>query len=184
MTDSLSTHPSFTAGTWRLDLSHSELGFSVRHLAISKVKGSFDRFDATVTATSDGTVSVEASIEVASINTKNEGRDGHLQTGDFFKTDEFPTATFTSTSVAVDGNEFTVEGELTLRGVTKPVTLKGELGGVTTDGYGNTKAGVTASTTINRHDFGVSWNAVLEAGGLTLGDDVTITVEAEFALEK
>lgn len=184
MTDSLSTHPSFTAGTWRLDGAHSELGFSVRHLAISKVKGTFDRFDATVTAAADGTVSVEATIEVASINTRNEGRDGHLQSGDFFKTDEFPAATFTSTSVTAEGDELTVAGELTLRGVTKPVTLKGELGGIVVDGYGNTKAGVTATTQLNRQDFGVSWNAALEAGGLTLGDEVTLTLEAEFALDK
>ena len=102
---------------------------------------------------------------------------------DFFKADEFPNITFVSTSVKRDGDDITIVGELTLRGVSKSVTLAGEFGGIVIDGYGQSKAGFSASTKINRHDFGVSWNAALEAGGFTLGDDVTINFELQFTLQ-
>jgi polyisoprenoid-binding protein YceI len=178
MTTITETHPDYVVGTWTLDPAHSEITFSVRHLAISKVRGSFDTFDATIAKST-----VVATIEVASVNTNQKDRDNHLRTNDFFKADEFPTITFVSTSVALDGDDITVVGDLTLRGVTKSVTLTGEFGGIVTDGYGQTKAGFTASTKINRHDYGVSWNAALEAGGFTLGDDVTINFELQFALQ-
>ncbi|MET4704030.1 YceI family protein [Frigoribacterium sp. UYMn621] len=184
MTTITDTHPSYVAGTWVLDPTHSEVTFSVKHLAISKVRGSFERFTATiVTAEDPANSTVEASIEVASVNTNQKDRDNHLRTNDFFKADEFPNMTFVSTSVVLDGDDITVAGDLTLRGVTKPVTLKGEFGGIVTDGYGQTKAGFAASTKINRHDFGVSWNAALEAGGFTLGDDVSINFELQFVLQ-
>jgi len=123
---------------------------------------------------------------IASVDTKVAPRDEHLRTSDFFLVAEHPTMTFRSSSISGDPEtgEFALEGELTLRGVTKPVTLTGEFGGVVVDGYGNTKAGVSASTVINRHDFGVSWNAALEAGGMTLGDDVAISIELQLVLEK
>jgi len=179
------THPDFATGTWKLDPTHSALNFSVRHLAISKVRGSFETFDVTITAGETAAdLTVEATIDVASVNTNQAQRDEHLRTSDFFQVDEHPTATFRSTSVVLDGDDFTAEGELTLRGVTKAVTLKGELGGVVVDGYGQTKAGLEATTKINRHDFGVSWNAALEAGGVTLGDDVTLSFELQFVLQK
>jgi polyisoprenoid-binding protein YceI len=174
----------YQAGTWKLDPTHSDIAFSVRHLAISKVKGKFETFDVTVTAPenpSDATI--EATIDVASVNTNQAQRDEHLRTSDFFAISEHPTMVFTST--AFHPNEdgtFVVEGDLTLRGVTKNVSLKGDFGGIITDGYGQTKAGVEASTKINRHDYGVSWNAALEAGGVTLGDDVTITFDLQFVL--
>lgn len=184
MTSITETHPAYVVGTWTLDPAHSEIAFSVRHLAISKVRGSFDAFEATIVTAEDPAKStVEATIQVASVNTNQKDRDNHLRTNDFFKADEFPTITFVSTSVALDGNDITVVGDLTLRGVTKSVTLTGEFGGIVTDGYGQTKAGFTASTKINRHDYGVSWNAALEAGGFTLGDDVTINFELQFALQ-
>jgi polyisoprenoid-binding protein YceI len=184
MTNITETHPAYVAGTWVLDPTHSEVTFSVKHLAISKVRGSFERFTATIVTAEDPAKStVEASIEVASVNTNQKDRDNHLRTNDFFKADEFPNITFVSTSVALDGDDITVVGDLSLRGVTKPVTLKGEFGGIVTDGYGQTKAGFTASTKVNRHDYGVSWNAALEAGGLTLGDDVTINFELQFTLQ-
>lgn len=182
----LSTHPNFVAGTWKLDPAHSELTFSVRHLAISKVRGSFERFDVTIVTApedADGIHSIEATIDVASVNTNQAQRDAHLRTSDFFLVDEHPTATFRSTGGTWDGDAFTLVGDLTLRGVTKQIELTGELGGVTTDAYGNTKAGASATTTINRHDFGVSWNAALEAGGLTLGDDVKIDIDIQVALQ-
>ena len=169
-------------GPWVLDPAHSELGFSVRHLMISKVKGSFETFDATVVVAENPLESsVTATIDVASVNTRNEMRDGHLRTNDFFLVEEFPTATFVSTSVAGSAESFTITGDLTLRGVTKEVVLTGEFAGVITDAYGNLKAAASATTVINRTDFGVNWNAALEAGGVTLGDEVTLTVDAQFA---
>lgn len=184
MTSIIDTHPTYVTGTWELDPLHSEVTFSVKHLAISKVRGSFEQFTATIVTAEDPTKStVEASIEVASVNTKQKDRDNHLRTNDFFKADEFPTITFVSTNVERDGDDITVVGELTLRGVTKSVTLTGEFGGIVVDGYGQSKAGFSASTKINRHDFGVSWNAALEAGGFTLGDDVTISFELQFILQ-
>jgi polyisoprenoid-binding protein YceI len=183
----LTTHPKFLAGTWRLDPAHSELAFQVRHLAISKVRGTFETFDVTVVTSEDpADTKITAIVDVASVNTKQEARDNHLRSSDFFKVDEHPTIRFEATGrdIVFDGDDFTINGDLTLRGVTKPVTLKGEFGGVITDDYGRTKAGVTASTKINRQDYGVSWNAALEAGGFTLGDDVTISIDLQVDLEK
>ncbi len=184
MTENTLVHPQYTVGTWTLDPMHSKVEFSVKHLMISKVRGTFDVVDATVvTAENPADSSVEATIDVSSVNTGQADRDNHLRTNDFFKVDEFPTMTFRSTKVSNDGDDFTVEGELTLRGVTKPVTLTGEFGGVI-DAQGATKAGLTATTTINRLDFGVNWNAAIEAGGMTLGDKVSITLDLQFALQQ
>jgi polyisoprenoid-binding protein YceI len=184
MTTISDTHPTYVAGTWALDPTHSEVTFSVKHLAISKVRGTFERFTATIVTAEDPTKStVEANIEVASVNTNQKDRDNHLRTNDFFKPDEFPNITFVSTSVVLDGDDITVIGDLSLRGVTRSVALSGEFGGIVVDGGGQTKAGFTASTKINRHDYGVSWNAALEAGGFTLGDDVTIGFELQFTLQ-
>jgi polyisoprenoid-binding protein YceI len=184
MTTNVTTRPDYIVGTWKLDAAHSELSFSVKHLKISKVRGFFETFDVTViTPENPADITIEATVDVASVNTNQAQRDEHLRTSDFFLVEEHPQMTFASKSVVIDGDDFTVEGDLTLRGVTQAVTLKGEFGGIETDGYGNTKAGVSASTKINRHDFGVSWNAALEAGGVTLGDDVTITVELQLALQ-
>jgi polyisoprenoid-binding protein YceI len=178
-------HPDYIAGTWKLDPTHSELSFWVRHLKVTKVRGTFDSFDVTiVTAENPADSTIEASVDVASVNTKQEYRDQHLRSSDFFLVDEHPHMTFRSTGISIEGDEFVVEGDLTLRGVTQPVTLTGELGGVVTMDDGTVKAGASASTKINRHDFGVSWNAALEAGGMTLGDDVTINLELQVVLQK
>jgi len=185
MTIITETYPDYVAGTWKLDPAHSEITFSVRHLAISKVRGSFETFDVTiVTAENPDESTIEATIDVASVNTNQKDRDNHLRTGDFFLAEEFPTMTFTSTKFDATGEDFVVEGDLTLRGVTKPVVLKGEFGGVITDGYGQTKAGASATTKINRTDFGVNWNMALEAGGFTLGDEVTINLDLQVVLQK
>ena len=174
----------YRTGTWVIDPSHSEIGFSVRHLAISKVKGVFERFEGTVEAAPNPAEStVRVSIEVASINTKNADRDAHLRTNDFFAPDEHPTITFVSTGLRVDGSDLLLDGELTLRGVTKPVTLRGEFGGIATDPWGNVKAAASGTATINRHDFGVSWNSALETGGFLLGDDVTLHIDAQFTYQ-
>jgi len=181
MTIDVATIP---AGTWTLDPTHSDITFSVRHLAISKVRGSFEKFDVTVVTTENpADTTITASVDVASVNTNQADRDGHLKTSDFFLVEEFPTMDFVSTGVRVEGEEFFVDGNLTLRGVTKQITLKGEFGGITTDGYGQVKAGASASTKINRLDYGVNWNAALEAGGLTLGNDVTINFEIQVVLQ-
>ena len=186
MTETL-IHPKYIVGTWKLEPVHSEISFQVRHLAISKVRGKFEKFDVTIVTAEDPKDStIEASVDVSSVNTGQEGRDNHLRSSDFFLVEEHPHMIFkaTGTGLDFDGEDFTLKGDLTLRGVTLPVTLKGELGGVIDDPYGNVRAGATASTKINRQDFGVSWNAALEAGGFTLGDDVTITLELQVVLQK
>ncbi len=187
MTTTTATHPDYVTGTWKLDLSHSEVSFTVKHLMITKVRGTFEDFDVTiVTADKPEDSSIEATIDVASVNTGVEARDNHLRSSDFFLAEEHPAMTFVSTSIEGDpeSGEFTVKGDLTLRGVTKPIVLKGEFGGVIQDAYGNTRAGASASTKINRQDFGVSWNAALEAGGVTLGDDVTVNLDLQVVLQK
>jgi polyisoprenoid-binding protein YceI len=177
--------PGYVAGTWTLDPAHSEVSFSVRHLAISKVRGVFEKFEVTVVTAEDPHDStVTASIDVASVNTNQPQRDDHLRTSDFFAIDEFPTMTFVSTGLRHDGEDFYLDGDLTLRGVTKPVSIKGEFGGIITDGYGQTKAGASGTVKINRKDFGVNWNAAIEGGGLTLGDEVTVTIEGQVVLQK
>lgn len=174
----------YTAGTWKLDALHSEVTFSVRHLAISKVRGSFETFDVTVVTTDNPLeTQLSASIEVASINTRQKDRDNHLRTNDFFNVEKFPTIEFVSTGVRQDGDQLLIDGNLTLRGITKPVTFTGEFGGITVNGYGQTVAGASFTTQINRLDHDVKWNAAIEAGGLTLGDKVTITIDAQVALQ-
>jgi len=181
MTITAEAIPGYRAGTWTVDQAHTEIGFSVRHLAISKVKGVFERFDATVIATDNPLESsVTVTIDVTSINTKNAERDKHLRTNDFFAPEEYPTIEFRSTGVRHEGDELLVDGELTIKGTTKPITLRGEFGGIATDPWGNTKAAATGTAVINRHDFGVSWNAPLETGGFLLGDEVTLTIDAQF----
>ncbi len=178
------TIPGYRAGTWTVDHAHTEIGFSVRHLAISKVKGVFERFDATVIAAENPVESsATVTVEVASINTNNADRDAHLRTNDFFAPEQYPTMTFVSTGLRVDGDHVLLDGDLTLRGVTKPITLTGEFGGIATDPWGNTKAAASGTAVINRHDFGVSWNAAIETGGFLLGDEVTLTIDAQFTLQ-
>jgi polyisoprenoid-binding protein YceI len=177
--------PGYRVGTWKVDTAHSEVGFSIRHLMISKVKGSFERFYATfVTAEDPLDSTVTASAEVASITTGEPARDGHLRTGDFFEAETYPTIDFVSTGVRVEDGDFKVDGELTIRGITKTVTFDFDFGGFGGDPYGNYKGGATAKTVINREDFGLSYNAALETGGMLLGDKVTITLELQAALEQ
>ncbi len=185
MTAGTSVHPDYAVGTWTLDKAHSELAFTVRHLQIAKVRGVFHDFDVTIVTAPDFEDStIEATIQVGSVDTKDAGRDGHLKTGDFFLVEEHPTATFKSTKIEGSGADFTVTGDLTLRGVTKPITLKGEFGGINTDGYGNVHAGAEVSTTINRLDFGVAFNSPLETGGMLLSDDVKLGFDLQVILQK
>ena len=167
-----------TAGTWAADPSHTEAGFTVRHAGISKVRGTVAVTSATVTIGADLSASaVTATLDAASVDTRDAKRDGHLKSADFFDVENFPAWTFVSTSVAGAGAEGVVTGDLTIHGVTRQVALATEFNGTATDPYGNLRAGFSASTEISRKDFGLTWNAALEAGGVLVGDKVTINLE-------
>ncbi|GAA3665227.1 YceI family protein [Microbacterium marinilacus] len=176
--------PGYRPGTYVIDPSHSEVGFSVRHMMISKVKGTFHVIEGVIEAPENPLdAKVSAKAETASINTKDEGRDQHLRSADFFDAEQFPEITFVSTGVRHEGDEFHVDGDLTIHGVTKNVTFELEFGGFGTDPWGNYKAAVTGSTKIDREEFGLTWNAALETGGVLVGKDVTITVDLQGALQ-
>ena len=186
MTDSTTAIeiPGYKAGTWELDPSHSEVTFSVRHMMISKVRGVFGLKSATIEAPANPLeAKVTASADAASVDTKDEGRDNHLRSADFFDAEQFPTLDFVSTGVRYEKGDFLVDGDLTIRGITKPVTFTVEFGGFGTDPWGNYKAGATATTVINREDFGLTWNAALETGGVLVGKDVTITLDLQGSLQ-
>ena len=166
-------------GTWAIDAVHSTIGFSVRHLMVSKVRGTFDTFSGAIVVAEDGTPSVTAEIAVDSIHTGNEQRDGHIKSADFFDAEKYPTATFRSTGVRTNGDDYIVDGEFTLKGVTKPVSLNLEFNGVNPGmGHGEV-AGFDASVVLNRKDFGIDIDMPLETGGTVVGDKVTITLEIE-----
>ncbi|HOQ22355.1 MAG TPA: YceI family protein [Microbacterium sp.] len=186
MTDSTSTVdvPGYKAGTWVLDPSHSEVTFSLRHMMISKVRGEFGLKSATIVAPANPLeATVTASVDATSIDTNDENRDTHLRSADFFDVETYPTIDFVSTGVRYEKGDFLVDGDLTMHGVTKPVTFTLEFGGFGTDPYGNYKAGATATTVINREDFGLTWNAALETGGVLVGKDVTITLDLQGSIQ-
>ena len=165
------------ATKWNLDTAHSEITFKVRHMMISNVKGTFNTFTAEVEAEDDTfkNAKVSATIQTDSIDTNNADRDTHLKSADFFNVEQNPTITFESDSLADD-----VTGHLTINGVTKPVQLEVEFGGINQDPWGNTKAGFTFEGKIKRSDFGLNWNAALETGGVLVSDEVKISGELQF----
>lgn len=168
-------------GIWNLDTSHSEVGFTVRHAGISKVRGKFTELDAALTLGETlSESSVTATIQAASFNSGDANRDGHVRGADFFDVEVFPTLTFVSSAVSGDEDNFELTGELTIRGIAKTVTFKGEFNGVAVDPFGATRAGFEAKTVISRKDFGLTWNAALEAGGVLVSDKVTITLDVAF----
>jgi polyisoprenoid-binding protein YceI len=171
-------------GTYDIDPSHTQLGFAVRHMAVSKVRGRLSKFEGTIEIAEDPTDSkVSLTIDATSVDTRDENRDAHLRTNDFFDVENHPTWTFNSTSITADGpTEWKVTGDLTIRGVTKSVTLDVTLEGVVKDPYGNHRVGFSGSTTINRDEFGVSFGAVMEAGGLVVANKVNIEIELEAVL--
>jgi polyisoprenoid-binding protein YceI len=167
------------AGTWTIDPTHSSIEFSVRHLMVSKVRGRFENFSGAIVVAEDGTPSVSAEIEVDSVSSGNEQRDGHIKAADFFDVEKYPTATFKSTGVRADGDSYVLGGEFTLKGVTKPVTLDLVFNG-TNPGMGHGEvAGFEASVVLNRKDFGIDFELPLETGGTVVGDKVNITLEIE-----
>ncbi|TDQ09827.1 YceI family protein [Pedobacter metabolipauper] len=167
---------------WTLDPTHSELQFKVKHLMITTVTGSLSIFNASLTTESDDfeNASVSFEAETNSIETGNTDRDNHLKSGDFFDAETFPKISFESTSLTKDGDDYKLEGSLTVKGNTKPVKLNVEFGGIATDPWGNTKAGFTLSGKINRAEFGLTWNAALETGGVMVSEDVKIAGELQF----
>lgn len=181
---SSTTIPGYRAGTWEIDASHSEVGFAVRHMMVSKVRGRFTGFSGTIqTGDTVEASSVNADIDLTTIATGNEQRDAHLRSPDFFATDEFPAMTFRSTGVRASGGDWIITGDLTLKGITKSVDLKTELNGIGPDAFGGVRAGFTATTSINRQDFKVTWNQAIEGGGVVVADRVDITLDIEAVLQ-
>jgi polyisoprenoid-binding protein YceI len=173
------------AGTYTLDPAHKRVGFVARHLMVSKVRGGFDDATATITVAENPLESsVTATIQAASITTRQEQRDGHLKSGDFLESEKYPTLEYRSTGVkSFSGNEFTVTGELTIKDVTVPVDLKVELEGVTVSPYGKIVFGFSAETEIDREAFGLTYNMALEAGGVMISKNIKIEIEGEAVRE-
>ncbi|MDN3018721.1 YceI family protein [Paenibacillus sp. BSR1-1] len=173
-----------TKSKWALDAAHSSVDFSVRHMMIANVKGSFNSFNATIEADPSDltTASIEFAIETASVDTRNQDRDGHLVSADFFDAANHPNMTFKATSIEkTDDGEYNVTGDLTLRGVTKQETFAVTFEGTGKDPWGNEKAGFSATGSINRSDYGLVWNAALETGGVLVGDKVKINLQIQAA---
>jgi polyisoprenoid-binding protein YceI len=166
-------------GTWSIDTAHSRVGFVARHAMVTKVRGSFNEFEGNAVVADDlAASSANVTIQVASIDTRNEQRDGHLKSNDFLAIDEFPTITFVSTGVTATGpTTLELTGDLTVRGVTNSVTIPFEYEGAAVDPYGNLRAGFEGSVTINRKDYGVTWNAALETGGVLVSDKIVLEFE-------
>lgn len=167
-------------GRWNIDPTHSTVEFVVRHMMVSKVRGSFEKFEGYADIAEDVTQSsVTATIDAASISTRDDNRDNHVRSADFLDVARFPTITFTSTQILQHGDAWRLVGDLTLRGVTRPVELELEFNGTSPDPYGGKRAGFSAWGEISRKDFGVEWNAALETGGVVVSDKVTINIEVE-----
>lgn len=170
---------------WNIDPTHSEVQFKVKHLMISTVTGNFGTYEGSVETANDTDfdgAKISFSADIDSISTGQEQRDGHLKSGDFFDSVNFPKLTFASTSFTKSGDDsYTLVGDLTIKGVTKSVTLSAEFGGIMTDFYGNTKAGFEIAGKINRQDFGLTWSAVTEAGGVVVSDEVKLILNIQLA---
>ncbi len=165
-------------GTWVIDPSHSEAGFTTRHAGIAKVRGSVAITEGTIVVGDDVTSSsVTAVLDPSTIDTRDANRDGHLRSADFFEVETYPTWTFASTSVAAQGRDYVLVGDLTIHGVTRTVELELEFNGTATDPFGNARAGFSAETEISRKDFGLTWNAALETGGFLVSDTVKVSLE-------
>ena len=176
--------PGYVAGTWEIDPVHSEVGFIARHMMVSKVRGRFTQFSGEfVTADNPLQSSVTATIDLTSIQTGNEQRDQHIRSADFFEVDKYKTMTYRSTGLRAAGDHYVLDGELTLKDVTKEVPLTLELNGFGPDPFGGTRAGFTATGEINRRDFGVNFSAPMETGGVVVSDKIALQLEIEAVLK-
>lgn len=177
--------PGYVSGRWQIDPVHSEVSFTVRHLMVSKVRGRFGSFSGEiVTAPDPVDSSATASIDLTSIDTNNEQRDNHVRSGDFFSVEEYPTMSYSSTGLRRDGQVLVMDGELTLKGVTRPVPLRIEPNGFGPDAFGGMVAGFSATGELDRRDFGVNFSAAMEGGGVVVGDKVTLALEIEAVLQQ
>ncbi len=168
------------AGAYEIDPTHSSADFQVRHLGLSKVKGGFETFSGTVTIAEDpAQSSVEVTLDAASFTTGNEDRDGHVKSADFLDVEQYPALTFRSTGVRQDGDDWQVDGELTVKDVTLPVTLDVAFEGSGQDPWGNGRIAFTGETEINRDEFGITWNQALETGGVLVGKNVKIHIDVQ-----
>ena len=176
--------PGYVAGTWDIDATHSTVGFSVRHMMVSKVRGYFTEFAGEiVTAENPAQSTVTATIDMDSIDTRQEQRDAHIRSADFFDVGNHTVMTFRSTRVlSTDGGDWTLEGDLTIKGITKPVTLELEVNGFGPDAYGGTRAGFSAKTEISRKEYGVDIDMPMDGGGVVVGDKITVELEIEAVL--
>jgi polyisoprenoid-binding protein YceI len=166
---------------WAIDSTHSEIGFKVKHMMFTNVSGKFESYDAAITTEDDNfeNANIEFSADINSINTNNTDRDNHLKSGDFFDAENNPKLTFKANSFTKDGEDYELTGDLSLRGVTKSVTLPAEFSGLMKDPWGNTKAGLNISGKINRKEWGLNWNSALETGGVLVGEDVKLNIELQ-----
>jgi polyisoprenoid-binding protein YceI len=172
--------PGYEAATWNIDPVHSEVGFSARHMMVSKVRGRFTNFSGQLVTANDPTASsVTAEIDLRSISTGNEQRDDHIRSADFFEVETYPTMTYRSTGIRVEDSEYILDGELTLKGVTRSVPLRLELNGFGPDAYGGVRAGFTATGELNRRDFNVNFSAPMSNGGAVVSDKIGLHLEVE-----
>jgi polyisoprenoid-binding protein YceI len=175
--------PGYVVGTWDIDASHSTVGFSVRHMMVSKVRGYFREFSGeVVTAENPEQSTVTATVDMDSIDTRQEQRDAHIRSADFFDVGNHTVMTFRSTEVRADGADWTVVGDLTIKGITKPVELALEVNGFGPDAYGGTRAGFSARTEISRKEYGVDIDMPMDGGGVVVGDKISIELEIEAVL--
>lgn len=176
----MSSLSDLTPGVWNVDAAHSSVGFIARHLMVTKVRGRFTAVTGTLTIAEDPLQSsVEATAEIGSISTGDEGRDGHLKSPDFFDAETYPTMHFVSTGIDKDGSDYVLHGDLTIKNVTKPVDFELEFEGVSPDPWGGTRAGFSAETEVSRKDWGLEWNMALETGGFVVGDKVKIQLDVQ-----
>jgi polyisoprenoid-binding protein YceI len=172
------TQTSLPTGTWNVDPTHSHITFNVRHIGISKVRGEFRAFEGQLDIADDGTLNASGNVKVDSIDTSDENRDGHLKSPDFFDVENYPEITFQSTGFeALDEDTYEITGDLTLHGVTKPITLKAELGGQETDPFGNDRVGLDVTGELSRSDYSMKFNMVLGSGNLAVSDKVKLELD-------
>lgn len=184
-TTGTTTIPGYRTGTWQIDPVHSEVSFSVRHMMVSKVRGYFTEFEGTIVTAEDPTNStVTASITLNSIDTRSEQRDNHIRSADFFDVAQHPTMTYRSTTLSGNGDNWTLDGELSLHGVTRRVPLNLELNGFTGDPFGGQRVGFSATAEIDRRDFGIDISMPMDGGGVVVGDKISISLEVEAVLDQ